>query len=94
VKLAADQIWIDEYHRNEITLGVRMATDHSEKYFPDRQAVDALQYPTIQELSNGFRDLNVDPIEGKDSAVDPPSSISSEPSEQEETPALSGPLAA
>jgi hypothetical protein len=90
MKVAADMAWVNEYYRSEILLGTRYPDDHSKKYFSSRDEVDILQLETYAELASAFRDLTVEPTEGKDSAGNPPSSDSSEPSDKEATEQSSG----
>lgn len=94
LKAAADTAWIVEYYRCEVWLGTRSVKDHKQRLFDARSEVDDLQAPTWEILSTAFRELTVEPTEGKDSAGIPPSSPSSEPSVRAETEDSSGPPAA
>ena len=73
-----DRTWLEEFYRCEIWLGVRSADDHHERIFDKRAEVDELQLELLDQLKDSFRAITVDPVEGKDSAGNPPSSESSE----------------
>lgn len=78
IKAAADMAWVNEYYRSEIAIGTRYQDDHKKRMFPTREDVDVLQLEAYVPLATAFRNLTVDPVEGKDSAGSPPSSDSSE----------------
>jgi hypothetical protein len=94
VKNTADMAWIQVYHKWEIFYGVRDVLNHKKRLFEDVSEIDELNGDLINEISAAFRRLTVEPTEGKDSAVSPPSSTSSEQSEAVATEASSGPKAA
>jgi hypothetical protein len=94
MKTYADAAWIQEYYRWEIYFGCRFPERHKERYFEDIAEVRSLSAELLQRLSEEFRNLTVEPTEGKDLAVTPPSSPSSDPSEAEAPQASSGPPAA
>lgn len=76
VKDAADISWVNEYYRSEMAIGTRYIDDHKKRYFPTREDVDILQLEAYLPLAMGFRQLTVEPVEGKDLAESPPSSDS------------------
>lgn len=78
IKAAADMAWVNEYYRSEIAIGTRHPDDHKKRIFSTREDVDVLQLEAYVPLASAFRNLTVDPVEGKDSAGSPPSSDSSE----------------
>lgn len=90
IKAAADMAWVNEYYRSEIAFGTRDVMNHKQKYFAGRDDIDELQILTYSQLAQAFRDLTVEPVEGKDLAGSPPSSDSSEPSDKEVTEPSSG----
>lgn len=94
VRTAADMAWIQTYYRWEVYFGVRELANHRERYFGDAKEIDELSGDLVGILSAAFRELTVDPTEGKELAASPPSSASSAPSATAETPASSGPKAA
>lgn len=85
IKLVGDITWMNEFYRQEVMAGVRDPENHSKKILETREDVDALQGEAYGALSEAVRAVMVDPVEGKDLAGRPPSSTSSEQSEQEET---------
>lgn len=109
VKLRCDLAWFTELGRQEIFYATRQAvpvkaaegeegegesTEPGERYFKNVEAVARLNPVVFNRLHGEYRDLVVGPTEGKDLPGTPASSASSEPSEQEETAELSGPLVA
>lgn len=57
--------WLKVFRKGQLVYGVRDAKNHSEQLL-DWQAVDLLQEEVFNQLSEGYRMLSVDPIEGKD----------------------------
>lgn len=94
VRTAADMAWIQTYYRWEVYFGVRDPANHRVRYFADAKEIDELSGDLVGILSTAFRELTVDPTEGKELAASPPSSALSAPSATAETPASSGPKAA
>jgi predicted nucleic acid-binding Zn-ribbon protein len=90
IKVSSDFAWMNEYYRQEMFRSTRDSKNHKDRIFESRSDVDELQIETYQVLHQGLRELNVEPLEGKDSAAQPPSSTSSEQSGQEETAESSG----
>jgi hypothetical protein len=87
----ADLAWLSEYHLSEILFAVREPDHHKKKYFNGRADVEELPQEVMMALYEGYRNLSIDPTEGKDSPGTPASSPSSEPSTEEETSQPSGP---
>lgn len=86
----ADQVWLRELNRSELFYAVREPEDHSERYFSSRAELELIDPRIIGQLADAYRDLVVDPDEGKDSAGTGDSSASSEPPETEATEPSSG----
>lgn len=84
IKLVGDITWMNEFYKQEVMTAVRYSDNHAVRVLESREDVDALQGETYGALSEAVRGLMVDPVEGKGSAGLPPSSTSSEQSEQEE----------
>lgn len=83
IKLVGDVTWMNEFYKQEVIYAVRDSDNHAVRLLESSDDVDGLQAETYGALSEAVRGLMVDPIEGKDSAAQPPSSTSSEQSEQE-----------
>lgn len=90
----ADNAFVKEYEICEIWLAARKPEDHSKYYFNDRDQVRSLAPKVYEQLLNAYREISVDPIEGKGSEETPDSSTSSEQSGRQETAVSSGPEAA
>lgn len=88
--LRAGLAWLREYRRCEIFFSVRDPEDHNKHYFLEREDVDRLSVEVFRKLAESYEDLMVAPTEGKDSGKTPTSLPSSEPPNEEETPASSG----
>lgn len=93
-RILGDRAWLEEFYRAEIWLGVRRADNHRERLFQERSEVDELQIEVIDLLKAAFREITVDPVEGKDSAGIPPSSEPSEAPATAEADLSSGQLVA
>jgi hypothetical protein len=91
VKAVADAEWAQEFFRQEVLIGTRTQKDHRLRIFADLDEVDALQAEVFNALHAAFREITMDPTEGKDLAEIPPSSPSSEPSVPAPTADRSGP---
>lgn len=85
-----DMAWVSEFKKAEIWLCVRDPEDKS-RYFESREEVDALYQETVARISEEYRNLSVEVIEGKDLPETPTSSLPSEQSEKEEISDSSGP---
>lgn len=90
--LTADSVWVSEYRKCEIWLGVRDNENRHERYFENRAEVDALSLEILKELLEAHRVLGVEPLEGKDSLRTDTSSVSSEQPATEERSTPSGQL--
>ncbi len=70
---AADLEWLKEYRKCEVWFFTRTLEDHSVLYFEKREEVDELALETFGVLLEGYNNLRVDVLEGKDSEGTPPS---------------------
>lgn len=86
----ANSLWLEEFHRAELLYGVRDPDNHKTYYFTQRAQIDSLSAAVLGQLFQAYAELSVDVIQGKDSAVTPNSSGSSEPPAEEATEAFSG----
>lgn len=93
LRVNADMSWLAEYHRCEVWLSVRDPEHHKQKYFARREDVDDLPQEVLLVLISEYRDLTVEPTEGKDLPGTPASSEPSVPSEKEEASPTPGPMA-
>lgn len=84
IEVRASIAWLNEYRRCEVWLSVREA-DRKTRYFTSREEVDDLSDEVFNVLQDAYRDISVEPTEGKDSAATPPSSPSSEQQGELET---------
>lgn len=87
--LSSDTHWVREFRKNELFFAVR-EQDKKTRYFQSREELDELSQETLFALSDAYRQLAVEPVEGKDSRRTGDSSPSSEPLDQEETIPSSG----
>lgn len=62
----ADFAWVNEFSRWQIFYAVRDPDDHKQRYFESRDEVDALDAQVLNTLLAEYRELTVDPQEGKD----------------------------
>lgn len=62
----ADFAWVNEYSRWQLFYAVRDPEDHKERYFEIREEIDALDPKVLNTLLAEYRELTVDPQEGKD----------------------------
>lgn len=86
IQVQGDQAWLEEYHRCEVWLATREPDHHKKKYFANRDEVDDLPNEVLLALVSAYRELTVEPTEGKDSPGTPASSASSESIETETSP--------
>lgn len=89
----ADIAWGRELTMSELFYAIREGDDHKRRYFDKREDLDLVAPEVVRQLNDGYRELTVDPVEGKDSAETGASSSSSEPSATEEPASVSGLLA-
>lgn len=94
LELNGTRAWLEEFYRTQIYYGVRDVENHRQVYFLDRTEVDQLSAGTYRRLREAYESLEVDIMEGKDSAVAPPSSDSSAPPADSATVDSSGLVAA
>lgn len=85
-----DTAWLREWRRAQIWLGTRESEDHKKRYFDKREEVDQLPIQILNALQAAYEQLEVGPIEGKDSPPTQPSSEQSEQQGEGETAAASG----
>lgn len=90
VEVRASIAWLTAYRRQEVLLGTREADRHT-RYFQHAQEVAELPLEVFTTLSTIYRELTVDPTEGKGSEETPASSSSSEQHDEAGTEVSSGP---
>lgn len=73
IEAEADFAWVNEFSRWQVFYAVRELDDHKQRYFEDRIEVDALDPQILNTLLAEYRELTVDPQEGKDSQATPSS---------------------
>jgi hypothetical protein len=61
----ADFAWVNEFSRWQIFYAVREPDNHKQRYFEMREEVDALDVVVLNKLLAEYRELTVDPQEGK-----------------------------
>lgn len=93
IEVRASIAWLNEYRRCEVWLSVR-ESDRKSRYFTSREEVDDLSFEVFTQLQEAYREISVEPTEGKDSAATPPSSPSSEQQGEPEAGTSSGPKVA
>jgi hypothetical protein len=86
----ANAAFMAEYLAQELLSAVRLREDHGVRYFRGVDAIRRLAEPTRTALTNAYRELSVDPIEGKGSEEARSSSQSSEQPEPPATEEASG----
>jgi hypothetical protein len=62
----SDFAWMNEFSRWQLYYAVREPNAKKVRYFVDKQEVDALDARIISTLLEKYREITVDPIEGKD----------------------------
>lgn len=93
IEVQSSLAWLSEYRSCELWLSVR-DEDRVNEYFRTREEVDGLPNEVVERLMNVYREISVEPLEGKASRQTDTSSTSSEPVANTETEDSSGPLAA
>lgn len=91
ISMAADTTWVREFRKAEIFYSV-FEEDKKTRYFEDFEEIDGLSTEVIIRLMEAYRNLEMDPIEGKFSRG---TASSSQPSDQpapEATTNGSGPV--
>lgn len=78
MEIRADAAWYDVYVRSLVRFGCRQVDDHHEYYFQDERDFQELSEEALSRLLRDYRDVTVDPAEGKDSEEIPTSLESSE----------------
>lgn len=66
MKIRSDVAWVEEYRKAEVYLGVRDSENIREKYFACREEFDDLEQPVLIDLMKAYRELVVEPQEGKE----------------------------
>lgn len=66
LKDRADLQWVDIYRKWELVLAVRHADDHKKKYFDKIEDLEDLEAEVLIGLLRAYRELSVEPAEGKD----------------------------
>jgi hypothetical protein len=86
----ADSAWVRESGRAEMYYAVRDPDNHTQRYFEKPEEIDLVEPSVLAQLTRAYRELVVDPLEGKGSAETGDSSRSSEESAQGEMEGSSG----
>lgn len=73
LKQRADIIWVDTYRKAELLMATRDEDNHRELYFEEVTDLDELETPTLLNLLKAYREMLVEPQEGKDSEETPSS---------------------
>lgn len=73
LKNQADMAWVDCYRKAELLFAVRDVDDHKERLFESLADIDELETETFLNLLRAYREMNVEPQEGKDSPETPSS---------------------
>ena len=73
LKARSDMVWVDVYRKAELMLAVRSPEDIKERYFDDLRDLDDLETPVLLDLLRAYREMVVDPQEGKASQETPTS---------------------
>jgi hypothetical protein len=93
LKRRADEVLMKEWMRQQTFYCVREVDDHRKRYFGTVAEVDDLHDNVREFLERQCNMMFVEPSEGKDLPETPASSISSEPTPEEEVSEPSGPVA-
>lgn len=91
MRTQGDEAYTSEYYRQLFFLCTRETFDHAKKHFKSLEEVDELDEAIYERLQLEFGNLIVPVTEGKDSAVTPDSSSSSEQLDSVGEPQDSGP---
>lgn len=65
IDVAADMEWVNTYRKYEVYYGTRHQEDHTKLYFTSVEQVDLLTPQVFNILMVAFKNLNVEPLEGK-----------------------------
>lgn len=90
LQLRVSMAWLNEFRRCELWLSVR-ETNRKTRYFTSRDEVDDLPFEVFTQLQDAYRNLSVDPLEGKGLRVTDSSLDSSEQPAKPEMEPSSGP---
>lgn len=66
LKDRADLTWVDAYRKAELLMAVRDPDNTQERYFEELSDLDDLETPVILDLLRAYREMTVEPQEGKD----------------------------
>lgn len=66
LKNRGDLVWVDVYRKWEIAIAVRDPDDHKKRLFGDASDLDDLETEALLSLMRAYRELSVEPAEGKD----------------------------
>lgn len=66
IEAESDFAWMNEFSRWQLYYAVREPNAKKVRYFIDKQEVDALDNRIVTQLLDKYREITVDPIEGKD----------------------------
>lgn len=73
IKTRGDLAWVEEYRKCEVYIATRDPENHRERYFEDRSELDEIETEVLLQLLRTYRDIDVEPPEGKDSEETPSS---------------------
>lgn len=65
ISTEADYAWLAEFSKWQIFFAVRDPDNHDERYFIDRDEIDALDPVVLNRLTAEYQDLTVNPMEEK-----------------------------
>ena len=66
IEVQADMRWIEVYRRAELVYAVRDPEDHTVRIFDSFEDIGGLQPEVFNDLSAAYRELTVEPAEGKE----------------------------
>lgn len=66
VEAESDFAWMSEFSRWQMFYAVREPNAHKVRYFVEKEEVDSLDTRIINELLTAYREMTVEPVEGKD----------------------------
>lgn len=90
LEMRGNDVFGQEFERQELFFAVRQADDRHKRYFGTITEINDLDEKVIETLLVHFRNLQVELTEGKDLPAEPDSSTSSEPPSEAEVSPLSG----
>lgn len=66
IKARSDMAWVDAYRKAELVFAIRDPDDHHVRYYRDIRDLEDLEIPVLLSLLTAYRELSVDPNEGKE----------------------------